>query len=73
MKIILIPMMNIFSEGKRKAISQTLLDCGKILLAALVAADFIKFVLAIKIVILVTMITVMTLGIIVRPDEDKGE
>ena len=55
-------MMNIFSEGKCKAISQTLLDCGKILLAALVAADFIKFA-----------ISVLILGILIQPDENKGE
>ena len=65
--------MNIFSKGKRKAISQTLLDCGKILLAALVAADFIKFAIGIKLVIVLTMITVLIVGIFIHPDEDKGE
>ncbi len=65
--------MNIFSKGKRKAISQTLLDCGKILLAALVAADFIKFAMAIKLAIVLIMITVLIIGILIHPDEDKGE
>ncbi len=57
----------------RKAISQTLLDCGKILLAALVAADFIKFAITIKIILVITMVTVLILGILIQPDENKGE
>ncbi|MFH1563505.1 MAG: hypothetical protein ABIF11_08875 [Nitrospirota bacterium] len=65
--------MNIFSKGKRKAISQTLLDCGKILLAALVAADFIKFAIAIKLLIVITMIMLLIMGILIHPNENKGE
>ncbi|MBI4777664.1 hypothetical protein HY792_01885 [Candidatus Desantisbacteria bacterium] len=66
--------MNIFSNnGKRKAISQTLLDCGKILLAALVATDFIKFAIVIKLAIVLIMITVLIIGILIHPDEYKGE
>jgi hypothetical protein len=65
--------MNIFSTGKRKAISQTLLDCAKILLASLVAADFIKFPSAVKAVIVVTMIVAIALGIFIQPDGDEGE
>ena len=65
--------MNLFSEGKRKAISATLLDFSKIFLAALVAADFIKFVLVIKLVIVVTMMASLILGIVIQPDEVKGD
>ncbi|MFH1897353.1 MAG: hypothetical protein ABH886_03825 [Candidatus Desantisbacteria bacterium] len=65
--------MNIFSKGKRKAISQTLLDCGKILVAALIAADFIKFAIVIKLLIVITMIMLLIMGIVIHPDEDKGE
>jgi hypothetical protein len=66
-------MANLFTKGKRKSISQTLLDCGKILLAALVAADFIKFDLLIKIVIIINMVVLMILGVIMSPDETQGE
>lgn len=68
-----IVMANLFTKGKRKSISQTLLDCGKILLAALVAADFIKFDLLIKIVIIINMVVLMILGVIMSPDETQGE
>ena len=62
--------MDLFSKGKRKAVSGTLLDCGKILLATLVASDFIKFNLSIKLLIVVTMVVTIVLGIIVTPDEE---
>lgn len=68
-----IVMANLFTKGKRKSISQTLLDCVKILLAALVAADFIKFDLLIKIVIIINMVVLMILGVIMSPDETQGE
>jgi hypothetical protein len=65
--------MGEFSTGKRKAVSQTLLDCGKILFAALVAADFIKLNLLIKALIIATMALTIALGIAIHPDEDKGD
>jgi hypothetical protein len=61
--------MIVLSEGKHEAVSQTLLDCSKILLAALVAADFIKFPVAIRIIIVVGMIILIILGVAIRPDK----
>jgi hypothetical protein len=61
--------MIVLSEGKREAVSQTLLDCSKILLAALVVADFIKFPVAIRIIIVVGMIILIILGVAIRPDK----
>jgi hypothetical protein len=62
--------MQLLSEAKLRALSQTLLDFAKVLLAALVAADFIKFTTLIKIIIIVGLFASVVVGLTIRPDKE---
>ena len=60
------------SKNKLDALSQTLLDFSKILLAALVAADFIKFEAIVRILIVVCLLASLLAGLLLKPDERGG-
>ena len=62
--------MELFSDSKLKALSQTLLDFSKVLLAALVAADFIKFTSLIKFLVVVGLLGSLIMGLLIRPDKE---
>jgi len=59
--------MTRLSENKLTALSQTLFDSSKILFAALVAADFIKFTISIKLLIVTGLLNILIIGLILRP------
>ena len=65
--------MNLFSEGKRNLVAKTLMDCAKVILASLFAANFfVQFEMKLRITVWTFMFAIFILGWLLCSDKREG-